>query len=610
MRIRTARLLATLTFLLAGEISQAASASPRPADVIYFGGDIVTLNDAQPAAEAVAVADGHIVAVGKRSKVMKFKGKATRVVNLAGRTLIPGIFDPHGHLYLTGLMAASANLMPSPDGLVEDIPSLQRTLKAWAERNHGSAGKTGWIIGFGYDDSMLAERRPPTRTELDAVSTEAPIFIIHQSGHLAVLNSKALELMNITAATTDPVGGVIRRQPGSREPDGVLEEQAMLPVAFKVLGAFDAEDNRNLLQAGLDLYLSYGHTTIQEAGALPHMVNAIEDMAKRKALPVDVLVYPYLLAARNSIAPPALSGSYQNHYRIGGVKIALDGSPQGKTAWLSKPYLVPPPGQDALYSGYAAMSDEKAFALVDEAFANHWQLIAHANGDAAIDQLIRAVRAANEKHGKADRRPVAIHAQTARRDQVKAFKEEGILPAFFPTHTFYWGDWHRDSVLGPERAANISPLGWAIENNMTFTSHHDSPVVMPDAMRVLAASVNRTTRTGRILGPQHRISPLIGLKAQTIWAAKQHFEEKSKGTIEVGKLADFAILSENPLEIDPSRIANIAVEETIKEGQSVYRRGSVSAGGRMSCGTSRECRSNATHLLAELGIVLPCQHLD
>jgi predicted amidohydrolase YtcJ len=205
----------------------------------------------------------------------------------------------------------------------------------------------------------------------------------------------------------------------------------------------------------------------------------------------------------------------------------------------------------------------------------------------------------------ADRRTVAIHGQTTRLDQVEAFKELGIIPSFFAMHTFYWGDWHRDSVLGPERAANISPTGWALERGMIFTSHHDAPVAMPDPMRVMSATVNRVTRSGQVLGPAQRTSPLVALKAHTLWSAYQHFEEKTKGSLEVGKLADFVVLDRNPLAGDPLTIADIKVMETIKEGKTVYRRETAAkkAAANPSCADSSACFLVASRALGQVGLV-------
>ncbi len=282
--------------------------------------------------------------------------------------------------------------------------------------------------------------------------------------------------------------------------------------------------------------------------------------------------------------------TYRNGLRIGGVKLTLDASPQGRTAWLWQPYLTPAPGQPASFAGYPALSDEQAVAAVQRAFRNSWQIITHTNGDAAIDQLIRAVTAASARYPGRDRRPVMIHGQTLREDQVAKIKALGMFPALFPMHTFYWGDGYLDTVLGPERAANISPSGWMMKNDMMFSSQHDAPVAFPDTMRVLSATVNRTTRSNQVLGAEHRVEPIVGLKAMTLWAAYQHFEEKTKGSIEVGKLADFAILSDNPLTSDRAKIADIQVVETIKKGRSIFRADpKTTSASSAQCGESSRC---------------------
>ena len=561
------------------------------ADLILRGGEIVTVNERQPQAEAVAIRNGVIQAVGDDKAIMKLKGSNTQVIDLRGKSLVPGLIDAHGHIFNAGLQALAANLLAAPDGDVVDIAGLKARLNSW--HNGKTSRKLGWIIGFGYDDAQLKEQRHPTRDDLDAVSTDVPVLAIHQSGHLAAVNSKALQLAGITARSKDPQGGVIRRRPGSQEPDGVLEETAF----FRLLGALpklSVADQEAIAKAGQDLYLSYGFTTAQEGRSTLGINSTWEGLARKDALTIDVVAYPDVADADRAMTSPFVGRTYKHHFRIGGVKLNLDGSPQGKTAWLTKPYFKVPPGQKSTYVGYPTFSDAQAITFVDKAFTNNWQVMAHVNGDAAIDQFIRAVRAAETKYGKSDRRPVAIHAQTARQDQVAAFQELGIIPSFFPMHTYYWGDWHRQSVLGPERGSNISPTGWALKRGMIFTSHHDAPVAFPNSMRVLSSTVTRVARgSGEVVGPQHRVPPIVGLKAMTLWAAYQHFEEKTKGSIEPGKVADFVVLSENPIRIDPLRIADIHVLETIKDGRSVYRRNGKTAthsfGFDNSCATSPKC---------------------
>ncbi|MBR0682976.1 amidohydrolase [Roseomonas eburnea] len=550
--------------------AQGPSDPSGAADAIFSGGTILTMDDARPTAEAVAVRGGRILAVGTRDEVNARRGAGTRSIDLAGRTMLPGFFDAHGHAVFVGLQAVSANLLPAPDGQGNDIAALQRLLREWMARSQPAIRRYGLIIGFGYDDSQLREQRHPTRDDLDQVSTDTPILIIHQSGHLGVVNSKALELAGITAATADPVGGVYRRRPGSREPDGVIEEIAFFSLLSKLGERFDLDAYLAMIRAGTEFYARFGYTTCQEARAFGDTVGRIAEAAERNLLPIDLLVYADIVAATDQIRAPALSREYRNRFRIGGAKLVIDGTPQGKTAWLTRPYYVPPPGQRGDYVGFPAIPSENAFAAVDRAFAEGWQIICHCNGDAASDVWIAAIREATRKHGRADRRPVLIHGQVLREDQMDALRALDILPSLFPMHTFYWGDWHRDSVLGPERAENISPTGWAMQRGMRFTSHHDAPVANPDSMRVLSATVTRRTRSGDILGPQHCVPVPVALKAMTIWAAHQHFEEDRKGSIEVGKLADFAVLSGNPLDVEPAALAGLKVVQTFKEGVSIF----------------------------------------
>lgn len=549
-------------------LSTRVSLGAETADTIYLNGTILTINDALPTAEAVAVKDGKILAVGPEVEVLKTVGESTKKINLAGKTMLPGFVDSHGHTYIIGLQATTANLLPPPDGAGKDIASLQALLIDWAANNEAAVNKVGWIAGFGYDDSQLTEQRHPTRDDLDKVSKDLPVIIIHQSGHLGVANSKALDIAGVTAETKDPKGGAFRRKEGSQEPNGVLEEYAFFYLLSKLAANFDNDINDALVEEGAKLVASFGYTTAQEGRAIGPGLEAMKRVADSGRLAIDLVAYPDILEV--DTIKPAMH--YTNNYRVGGVKLTIDGSPQGKTAWLTEPYFVVPEGQPKDYRGYAAIDEKTTNEAVEKAFANGWQILCHSNGDAATDRFIHAIRLAKKKYPDVDNRPVLIHGQVLREDQVEQLKELGIFPSLFPMHTFYWGDWHRESVLGPERAENISPTGWVLERDMMFGSHHDAPVALPDSMRVLSATVTRTSRSGRVLGPEHRVPVATALKALTIWPAWQHFEEDSKGTIEVGKLADFVILSDNPLTVQQDQIDDLKVLETIKEGNSIYKR--------------------------------------
>jgi predicted amidohydrolase YtcJ len=545
-----------------------AEAASDDVDTLYVGGPIITINDAQPTAEAVLARSGRIVAVGSRAEVEKQAQGPVTTVDLKGKTLLPGFVDPHGHVVMVGLQALAANLLPAPDGEGNDIGALQRILRDWITKNKKIIERYGVIMGFGYDDSQLREQRHPIRADLDAVSSDIPILIVHQSGHLGVLNSKALEEAGVTRGTPNPPGGAIRREADGATPNGVCEEAAFFGAAGKLLGRLDEQAYLDMIKAGAAFYASFGYTTVQEGRAMPGSATMLAKAGEAGLLDVDVVVYPDIFQSLKEITP---SRDYKNRVRVGGAKATIDGSPQGKTAFLSQPYYKPPEGQGPDYRGYAAITKEQIVEAVDLSFTNGWQIITHANGDAAVDWLIEAVGDATAKHGPGDRRAVLIHGQTTRLDQLPRLKELAIFPSFFPMHTYYWGDWHRNSVLGPERAERISPCNSARKLGMIFTSHHDAPVANPDAIRVLSATVTRVTRSGYVLGPEERVDTLTALKAMTIWPAVQYFEESTKGTIEPGKLADFVILSDNPLAVKPEELITLKVVETIKEGKSVYR---------------------------------------
>ncbi len=579
-------LLAAIATLIGCDVSEQADVVIKPtaalqtemADTVYFNGKVITVNDKQPKATVVAVKDGKIIYVGDIRGSKPLTAATTKQVDLAGKTMVPGFVDAHGHVVNAGIQAASANLLPMPDGNVNNFKELVDTISAWKESEGGKTfiDNTGWLVGFGFDDSQLSEKLFPTVETLNAISNDKPVMIIHQSGHFGVFNQQALNKAGIDDCTKKIPGGVIRCKADGVTPSGVLEENAF----FSALAIFEAnvDDtyNLDLFSMGMQSFARFGYTTAQEGRAFAPTLEVAEAKANGMKLPIDVAVYVDYTSKDALKTSEYYSGSgydgiaYTNGLRIAGLKLTLDGSPQGKTAWLSKPYFVPPVGQDASYLGYPAMTQEQVETEIMDAYAENRQVLAHCNGDAAIDRYLNAIEKAVEKHGLKDRRIVLIHGQTLRKDQIGRLKTLNIIPSLFPMHTFYWGEWHKTSVLGPERAAYISPTRDVLDAGLIFTSHHDAPVALPDSMRVLSSTVTRVTRSGEILGPDQRVTPYEGLKAITIWPAYQHYEEKQKGSIEVGKQADFVILSANPLTVDPLTIADIKVLKTINDDKVIF----------------------------------------
>jgi predicted amidohydrolase YtcJ len=423
---------------------------------------------------------------------------------------------------------------------------------------------------LGFDDAVLREKRFPTKEDLDKVSKEIPICIVHISGHFCVLNSKGLEVAKITAASKNPEGGVIRRMPGSQEPNGVLEELAAIPVFFPILSPTQPELAEYYLDKAQEMAVKFGYTTAQEGRAMTNH-ELMANYAEKGKFNIDIVSYvDYMF--------PQYMGSkwygkeYRNRYRIGGLKITLDGSPQGRTAWRTVPYLMPPDGQKQGYKGYPAFADDKKVVnIYDSAFANNWQILTHANGDAAIDQMIRCLKPAAAKYGNDNQRSVLIHGQYVRMDQLDSLKKLDVIASLFPMHTFYWGDWHKQ-IIGDSLGNVISPIKSALNKGLHVTSHTDAPVAFPNLMMILHSTVNRVSRIGSIIGPEERLSPYEALQSITIWGAYQHFEEDQKGSLKVGKLADMVVLDKNPLKVDPMTLKDIQVLETIKEGKSVFKK--------------------------------------
>lgn len=543
------------------------------AEKLFYGGPILTMEGMTPEyVEALLVKDGKIIFAGPKKQAESLIEARAQYIDLKNRTLLPSFIDAHSHVNMVGFHQMVANLYPAPDGQVSDIDSLVQVLTQWKKQNPQVIETMGgWILGNGYDDAQLNEQRHPTATDLDRVSKDQPVMVLHQSGHLASVNHKALALLKIDQNTTNPAGGVIRREANSNVPNGVLEESALFTAIGSIFKDVPAEVMFEIARKGLDAYVKNGFTTVQEGRADQGTTEMWHALAKQKQLPIDVVSYPDITTSQDYMLKQGSSLKYHQHFRIGGVKISLDGSPQGKTAWLTQAYVIPPEGKDQNYKGYPAIKDDQQVnQYINLAFEQGWQVLAHANGDAAIDQFIGAVKDATAKEGKADRRSVLIHSQTIRDDQLDQLKALDIIPSFFSLHTYYWGDWHRQQTLGETRAAHISPTATALKKNLIFTEHHDAPVVPPHSMMMIDATVNRLTRTNYVLGKNERVSPYFALKSITDWAAYQYFEEQTKGTLTKGKLADLVILEHNPLTVPNRNIKDIQILATYKEGQLIY----------------------------------------
>jgi predicted amidohydrolase YtcJ len=551
--------------LVIGFSSLGTLGAAQDADLIFLGQNIITMDASD--VSAVAVRGDRIVVAGSEQDARALQGEDTRVIELGARALLPGFIDAHGHFAGVARYVDMLDLSSPPVGDVTSVDDIVRKLKGRIENLNIPAGEL--VYGYGYDDSLLAEQRHPDRDDLDRASTDHPIVIRHVSGHLLGVNSMALLDAGVGANSPDPAGGIIRRRTGSNEPDGVMEETAMqfFPGTGELLGP---QRQSELRREAIQIYAGYGITTIQDSNVSQAYVDQLKAEGLEQEYAADIVTFVMGNPLPDDVlATVAVDTNYTGGVRNGGVKFTLDGSPQGRTAWMSEPYNVGPPGAAADYVAYPSYDPDAWLNRIGPLIERGVPVLAHANGDAAIDLMIDGVANAIAAGPVPDHRSVIIHAQLIREDQLDRVAELAIIPSFYSAHPFFWGDWHRLS-FGEERASFISPVQAAIARDIPFTVHNDSPIVPPDMMRLLEITVNRETRSGFVLGADQRASVMQALHAITLGAAYQYFEENEKGSITVGKRADLVILEDNPLTVETSELGEVAVLETFARGKSIF----------------------------------------
>lgn len=525
----------------------------------YTNGTILTMNEKSLYAEAVCVKDGRIFSVGTEEEVMAEREEGDKVINLNGKTMMPGFIDAHSHF--TG----AANAMTQCDlSFCENFSDIVREMKKFAEEKNLTEGQ--WIIGCNYDQNFLEEKRHPDKFVLDEISREQPVLIVHASSHMGVANSKAMEMQGLNEKTEDCPGGKYGRLENTQIPNGYMEEKAFLNFQSK-LPMTSVEKLMELIGEAQTMYASYGITTIQDGMVGKPLFQLLKYAAEKGLLKLDIVGFADITALPDIFEEEQdYAERYCSHLKMGGFKIFLDGSPQGKTAWMTEPYEG-----EKDYCGYPIYTDETLEEYIELALRKKKQLLAHCNGDAAAEQYITQFEKAMENLGEKDsHRAVMVHAQLVREEQLKRMAEIQMIPSFFVVHTYYWGDIHIKN-FGQKRGSQISPVKSAVKNNMKYTFHQDTPVVPPDMMRTVWSAVNRISKSGQRIGENQRVSVMEALKAITVYAAYQYFEENEKGTIEKGKKADFVVLSGNPLETNPKELTSLQVLMTIKENETVYK---------------------------------------
>lgn len=539
------------------------------ADVVLVNANVITMDPARPRAEAVAVKAGRIVAVGKVGEVTQAATAATRVLDLDGRTLLPGFIDSHTHV------SAWSHTIRQVDGTSAVNRTIGDILDKVAERAAAQPPGT-WIEGYGYDHTTLEEKRHLTRWDLDTVTPDHPVHFWHISGHFTAVNSKALEIAGITADTPDPDGGVIYRDENG-EPNGLLGETGIQVPVLHLIPPKPVEERARGLKLVNDEYVKAGVTSVHDANL--GVFGGLDELeAHRHARDVgDLRVRVYallwfdmlegLLAAGVPLGDVGIrTGSGDEWFRLGGVKIWADGSGPGRTAALAEPYLGEPVTRGALNH-----SQERLDALVARYHDAGFQLAIHANGERGIDAVISAYEAAQAANPRPDARHRIEHLSLPTDDHLDRMAAAGILTTFYSAQIYGWGDRHRDLNLGRERASRLFPARSAADRGIVFGGHCDSPVIPPLPLMAICAAVTRETTGGDVLGADQRLTVDEALQSWTLGGAYIAFEEHTKGSIETGKLADFVALSGDPRDVEPSAIRDLEVEMTMIGGEIVYQ---------------------------------------
>ncbi len=533
-----------------------------PAADLVITGTVLTVDDARPTAEAIAVADGRIIAVGDRSDVAGLIGSDTRTIDLGDGCVMPGFIEAHGHPLMEALALSDriVDIRPVTIRNADDVVAAIR-------REAGARGPDGaYLIGW---DALLQPGLPaPTLAWLDEIAPDGSLVIIHNSGHKAYFNSRAAQLNGLTRDTPDPKGAKYGRD-GNGELDGTAEE---IGAVFPLLtGLADPAHYPAMLRAECARLNRAGLTTCSEMAFDPGFRPMLEQL--RGELTVRLRTYEVSNAELSSDAEP---GQGDDMLRQVGIKIWVDGSPWVGNIALSFPYLDTeatrsigiPPGS----CGCANYTREQLTEIVGAYFPHAWQIACHVQGDAGVDTILDVYEEALRQHPRDDHRLRLEHVGAIRPDQLRRAADLGVTCSIFVDQIHYWGDVIVDGLFGPERGSRWMPAGSAVATGMRISLHNDPPVTPEEPLRNISVAATRLAPSGRVLAPEERLTVEQAIRAQTIDAAWQLFADDVTGSLEVGKYADMVVLSADPRTVPPEQVADLDVLATFLAGRQVYRR--------------------------------------
>ncbi len=526
------------------------------ADCVFRNGQVVTLDADSRVCRAVAVKGDRILRVGADEAMRDVAGPKTRVVDLKGRSLVPGFIDAHIHMDM-GVQDLGLTLRYPDVRSLEDIYGLVRD--AVAKTPPGQI-----IRGWGYDQNRLTEKRHPTRRELDAIAPDHPVALIRTCEHMSVHNSRSLALAGVREDEGNPPGGEICRDADGRM-NGLMKETANVRM-MRAMPFSEEEFYQGLLTSDTRL-CRYGITSVHEVGVKPHHLRLFQKGIREGAIHVRVYACPYsdtLGYVRDFMKSGVLTGFGDDRLRIGALKTMLDGSSSGPSSAMREPYASDPASQGILYMDQATLD-----GFVDEAHRLGYQVSAHAVGDAAVEQMVSAIEKALRANPRADHRHRIEHCALVDDDLMDRIRKAGIVPIGQPVFLYEFGDAYRVHY-GDERANRMFRGRAFQERGIVAAAGSDSPVTSADPLLGVHVAVNRATQSGQALSPNERLSVMEALRLYTVNAAYAAFEEKMKGSIEPGKLADLTVLSEPLLDVPADEIKNVRAEATMIGGSFVF----------------------------------------
>ncbi|MBT2598911.1 MULTISPECIES: amidohydrolase [unclassified Oceanobacillus] len=542
-------------------------------NTIITNAKIITMNSENDIAGSFSIKFGRVEKIWHSPlppKEVLNSVKTEQILDMGGKALLPGFIDTHSHLLMYSLFKNQANCSSPLNQSISDIlHQLKLKLK--------EISKNDWLLGWGYDNTLLKENRHPTRYELDQVSTEVPIMIRHTSVHFAVANTKALEIAGLHKGSKDPQGGHLGRDNES-ELNGVLYELPALDLVQAVIPNPSIEEMTKSIEVGAIDYLAEGITTCTDAGVGLDLgiaeynahIQAVKTLKNPMRMRYMILHHILNSEFRNKSATELnndIMRETNNRAKLDSAKLFQDGSIQGFTASLREPYYTKPHEQGEL------LHQQKDFEKTLLNFHQRgFRLAIHGNGDRAISSILKGYEYVLSKSPKENHLHRIEHVQTATEDDLDQMKKLDVAASFFINHIYYWSDRHKKYFLGPERTSRLNPLKDATDRDILYTLHSDCPITPISPLFSVWAAVNRISMEQEIFGENQRISVKKAIETMTIDGARLNNDEQNSGSIEVGKYADFIILDNNPFEVDKMYIKNIKVLQTFISGEKVYQR--------------------------------------